>query len=130
MCKSNYFRKLMVKADVASDIVTVFSGLQSWNYEGITNADVTNYYVLTNENENARVLFGCDGSTFTMSTSVLPIEMDGRETTVYRYGYDFSDNQERDIRNDILFDLCKEIRNSANTNDIALYCGIVPAIND
>ncbi|WP_270505843.1 hypothetical protein [Paraclostridium sordellii] len=128
MAKEEYFRKLIVKSDSQSDIVTVFNNLQNWSYNGIVNGGGVQYHELVNINENAKVLFNCNNSGIIMSINVLPINMDGDERTVYRYGYDFSENQVTDIKDDILFDLCKEINNSIN--DVELYCGIVPSKND
>lgn len=126
MSKSEYFRKLIVKANSENDIVHAFNSLQSWSYNGTNNINGIDYYILTNLNENAKVLFTCNGSNCILSINVVPIEMNGDEKIIYRYGYDFSENQATSINDDILFDLCKEINNSIDN----VYCGIVPSERD
>lgn len=126
MLKSEYFRKLIVKANSENDIVDAFNSLQNWSYNGTNNINGIDYYILTNLNKNAKVLFTCNGSNCILSINVVPIEMNGDEKIIYRYGYDFSENQATSINDDILFDLCKEINNSIDN----VYCGIVPSERD
>lgn len=128
MSKEDYYRKLIIKANSQEDIIKVFENLPSWSYNGTNNDIGVEYHELINNKENAKVSFSCDNSCCITSMSVVPIDMNGDEKTVYRYGYDFSENQATFITDDILFDLCKEINNFKDS--IELYCGIIPAIND
>lgn len=127
MSKLDYFRKLIVKANSENDIVYSFKSLQNWFYNGINNINGIDYYILTNSNENAKVLFTYNGLNCILSTNVLPIKINGDEKIKYRYGYDFSENQATSINDDILFDLCKEINNFSINN---VYCGIIPSERD
>lgn len=129
MGKENFFRKLIIKAESNNSIITVFRNLQNWNYDGVKEVLGVSYYQLSNENKNVNVLFNVTNCDYAISINVLPINMNGNETTIYCCGYDYSDNQARDIKSDILFELCKEINDNLPQDEF-LYCGIIPANND
>ena len=119
MCKENYFRYIVIKADLKADIEHTFKNLKSWKYDGISKIYGRKYYKLSNINENAEVLFLDDNSNSTYSTNVLPIKIDDKINNTQRHEYDFSENQAKNLKKDILFDLCKEINLFGN-----VWCGI------
>ena len=109
MCKEKYFRYIILKADSKEDIEKAFNSLKNWSYDGISDIYGKKYYQLSNIDENAKVLFLHDNSNSTYSSNVLPIKTDNKIKDTYRYGYDFSENQPENLKENILFDLCKEI---------------------
>lgn len=119
MIKEDYFRYIIIRAESQEDIEKEFKNLKDWKYKGIVDIDGTQYYELINDAENAKVLFLYDKSSSTRSTNVLPIKMDNDVYSVYRHGYDFSENQPKSLKENILFDLCKEISRKGN-----VFCAI------
>ncbi|SCJ12333.1 hypothetical protein [Intestinibacter bartlettii] len=119
MNKEEYFRYIIIKAESQEDIEEEFRNLKNWKYHGIVNMQGMQYYKLTNDTANAKVLFLYDKSNSTRSINVLPIKTYDDMYSVYSHGYDFSENQPKCLKENILFDLCKEISRRGN-----VFCAI------
>lgn len=124
MGKENYFRKIIIIINSNSNKVNIFNKLPNWSYQGTVRYDGTSTYdVLEHKTKNVKVLLkqlDSNNPNLLCSQNVLP--SDNKTPLAIT---DCNDTQEEDIRNTILFELCKELNKQSD-----ICCGIVPADND
>lgn len=135
MNKEVYFRNIILSGTTEEN-KKVLSIIPEWEFK-INNIKGINYYCIQNMNLNVQVLFNPE---IKQSTNVIPINpCIGDIYNIYEDGYDMSENQKENIKDDILYTLCLQINkiikeynenNDDIENTINVLCGIVPSTND
>ena len=110
--------------------------LPNWTFK-TKNFDGIVHNCIENKKLNVQVLFDQD---IKQSKNVLPIDSTiGDIYHIYEDGFDMSDSQKSNIKEDILFSLCIQINDTINSYNenvediektINILCGIVPSEAD
>jgi len=118
------------------DIRKSLSIIPEWEFKTIQMQSVIQNCI-ENKKLNVRVLFD---SEIKRSTNVLPIDSSiGDIYDKYEDGFDMSENQKSNMKDDILYILCLQINkiikkynenNEDIENTIDVLCGIVPSVYD
>lgn len=127
MNRISYYRSLVLNGKV-EDINKLLSMIPTWTY--------SEKYI-ENKNKNVQVLFSSNDEIGFHSVNVLPIDSTiGDIYNKYEDGYDMSENQKINIKDDILYSLCIQINKAMreyneniedSENSINVLCGIVPS---
>lgn len=135
MNKENYYRNIILSGR-KEDIRKSLSIIPEWKFKTIQMQSVIQNCI-ENKKLNVRVLFD---SEIKRSTNVLPIDSSiGDIYNKYEDGFDMSENQKSNIKDDILYILCLQINkiikkynenNEDIENTIDVLCGIVPSVYD
>ena len=135
MNKENYYRNIMLSG-TKEDIRKSLSIIPEWEFKTIQMQSVIQNCI-ENKKLNVRVLFD---SEIKRSTNVLPIDSSiGDIYDKYEDGFDMSENQKSNMKDDILYILCLQINkiikkynenNEDIENTIDVLCGIVPSVYD
>lgn len=135
MNKENYYRNIILSGR-KEDIRKSLSIIPEWKFKTIQMQSVIQNCI-ENKKLNVRVLFD---SEIKRSTNVLPINSSiGDIYNKYEDGFDMSENQKSNIKDDILYILCLQINkvikkynenNEDIENTIDVLCGIVPSVYD
>ena len=127
MDKTSYYRTLIFKGKI-EDIYKLLNMIPKWTYKE---------KYIENKDKNVKVLFNFDDEVGYQSVNVLPIDSSvGDIFNKYEDGYDMSETQKSDIKDDILYSLCIQINKTMreyneciedSENSINVLCGIVPS---
>lgn len=133
--KEIYFRNIILSGTKENN-KKVLSIIPEWKFKTIQMQSVIQNCI-ENKKLNVRVLFD---SEIKRSTNVLPINSSiGDIYNKYEDGFDMSENQKSNIKDDILYILCLQINkvikkynenNEDIENTIDVLCGIVPSVYD
>lgn len=137
MDKIKYQRSLIFTGKT-EDIIKLLNMIPRWTYKEEYLDGIKRKYI-EDKDRNVRVFFVNDERGF-RSVNVLPIDStSGDIYNKYEDGYDMSDNQKSNIKDDILYLLCIQIKKTIieynekteeDENIIDVLCGIVPSDSD
>ena len=138
MDKTSYYRSLVLNGKV-EDIDKLLNMIPKWTYNE-KNIDGIKRKYIENKDKNVQVFFSSNNEIGFQSVNVLPIDStSGDIYNKYEDGYDMSENQKSNLKDDILYSLCIQINKAMreyneNTEDsensINVLCGIVPSSFD
>lgn len=138
MDKTSYYRSLVLNGKV-EDIDKLLNMIPKWTYNE-KNIDGIKRKYIENKDKNVQVFFSSNNEIGFQSVNVLPIDSTiGDIYNKYEDGYDMSENQKSNLKDDILYSLCIQINKAMreyneNTEDsensINVLCGIVPSSFD
>lgn len=134
MDKENYFRTLIITGKT-EDINRLLNMIPKWICKEEYIDGIKRKYI-ENKDKNVSVYFVNDEMGF-HSVNVLPIDSTiGDIFQKYEDGYDMSENQKSNMKDDILYSLCIQIKKTVmeynektedDENNINVLCGIVPS---
>lgn len=134
MGKKDYRRSLIFTGET-KDIIKLLNTVPRWTYKEEYLDGIKRKYI-ENIDRNVRVFFVNDKLGF-HSVNVLPIDSTiGDIYNKYEDGYDMSENQKSNIKDDILYSLCIQIKKiimeynektEDDENIINVLCGIIPS---
>lgn len=125
MDKMKYFRKIVFVNYGTDKIDTLLEQIPSWECEE-EKIDMNSYKVLKNSDKNVKIYF-LENSGCWASTNVLPINQVDGSDIYYEKGYDKSENQKEDLREDILYSLWLLINKVIKEEGLDFYCGLIPS---
>lgn len=135
MNKESYYRVLVLSGTTYEN-KKILNMLPNWTFK-TKNFDGLVHNCIENKKLNVQVLFDQD---IKQSKNVLPIDSTiGDIYHIYEDGFDMSDSQKSNIKEDILFSLCIQINDTINSYNekvediektINILCGIVPSEAD
>lgn len=135
MNKESYYRVLVLSGTTYEN-KKFLNMLPNWTFK-TKNFDGIVHNCIENKKLNVQVLFDQD---IKQSKNVLPIDSTiGDIYHIYEDGFDMSDSQKSNIKEDILFSLCIQINDTINSYNenvediektINILCGIVPSEAD
>lgn len=138
MDKTSYYRSLILNGKV-EDIDKLLNMIPKWTYNEKYIDGIKRKYI-ENKDKNVQVFFSSNNEIGFQSVNVLPIDSTiGDIYNKYEDGYDMSENQKSNLKDDILYSLCIQINKAMreyneNTEDsensINVLCGIIPSSFD
>lgn len=118
-------------ADKEEDALKAIKHLENgWHFDDKDEELSENQIKLKNVELGAEIVFNRESEYIFTSINVLPIDCSNLNSPEYNKGFDSAENQMKDIRDDILFNLCCRINNVIENNDLKAFCGIKPAEYD
>lgn len=131
--QKHLFRSLIFTGN-SEEIYKLLKMIPEWTFKEKNISGINQKYI-ENIDKNVKVLF--DDKMGFHSVNVLPINPNvGDIYNKYEDGYDMSENQKKDIKDDILYSLCILINNTINEYNenikdsedcINVLCGIIPS---
>lgn len=135
MNKESYYRVIILSGET-NENKKILNMLPGWTLKNKKFCGISRD-CLENEELNVQVVFDQD---IKQSINVIPIDSTiGDIYHIYEDGFDMSEQQKENIKDDVLFSLCILINDTVNTynenleeieNTINVLCGIVPSEAD
>lgn len=135
MDKTSYYRSLIFNGKF-EDICKLLNMIPKWTCNEDYIDGIKRKYI-ENKDKNVKILFDLNEETGFQSVNVLPIDSTiGDIYNKYEDGYDMSEKQKSNIKDDILYSLCIQINKTIceynesiedSENNINVLCGIVPS---
>ena len=131
MGKEDYFRFLIIYGLTDDDLDNIRS-FNGWIFK--KEYDMLNAYIFENVEIGVQITFRKRFNGDYQSINVLPVDSSKLNSSNYEEGFDSSDNQMEDIKDDILYKFCLSFNVMAGKEMIGTdrlwFCGIIPSIAD